>query len=581
MYGGHVQVADLDLSGNAPSYFAITDVNVLSPTADSFSSGQTVVVDGETIVSVGVDIELAEGTPTIDGNGMFLVPGFIDSHVHLWESENDLLLYVANGVTQVREMNGLPIHMQWKKEIAAGRLGPELFVVAPQFATFDLFEGLFVGWTQHKTIVRSASQVNQAVEFYVNEGYDAVKASSYLDGKGYVALSEAAKENAIPLVGHIPMAVGLDDVWRSNQAEIAHVEELMKALDREFGGYGHENAEEFLEFVRSRSDDVADHLIETGISVTSTLTLIDSFHQQKSNLDAVLGAAALEYESPGIAEGTVITSRGMGWLPGVNIYRWPSEWGDERRANSLIYWKTYSNAQHIVFDALLKKGVSILAGTDANVPVMVPGFSLHAEMKALNDSGMSTAQVIASATTIPARFMKTRTGKIRPGFKANLVLLRENPLNDIDAIESIEMVIVKGERLIIVVNLGQIRIAKDVGQDAPLAPLFGVQFATFAAFPAAIPFGLVFPVFGIANARFGFDVIEPSVFNAFAAGPNVFTGHRTSVTPDTFIKVQHHAYLCANFHSAASVLLAGVSSQSTFLILRTITNSSRFEPTVP
>ena len=100
-----------------------------------------------------------------------------------------------------------------------------------------------------------------------------------------------------------------------------------------------------------------------------------------------------------------------------------------------------------MFDALLKKGVSILAGTDANVPVMVPGFSLHAEMKALNDSGMSTAQVIASATTTPARFMKTRTGKIRPGFKANLVLLRENPLNDIDATESIEMVIVKGRAL--------------------------------------------------------------------------------------------------------------------------------------
>ena len=269
------------------------------------------------------------------------MPGFTDSHVHLWESENDLLLYLANGVTQIRDMNSLPVHLRWRNEISEGRPGPDLFLVAPQFATFGVLEGFFVGWTQHKTIVRSEKQINQAVESYISQGYDAVKASSFLDEKGYTALSAATKNNDVQLVGHIPLAVGLEDVWRSNQTEIAHVEELMKALRDEFGGYNSETTTEFLEFVKSRSEEVANNLIEKDISVTSTMTLIDSLHEQKSNLDTVLRAAPLKYENPGISEGTIITSRGMGWLPDVNIYRWPEGWDEERRAESKVYWQTY------------------------------------------------------------------------------------------------------------------------------------------------------------------------------------------------------------------------------------------------
>ena len=447
MYGGHTEIADFRLVDRGPSNLALTNVHVLVPSAENFISGQTVLLSEGMIDSVDSNEAFVDDMQVIDGDGMYLVPGYTDSHVHLWESENDLLLYLANGVTQIREMNGLPIHLRWKSEIAAGRLGPDMYVVAPQFSTFGFLEGLFVGWTQHKTIVRSEEQIKRAVKSYVSKGYDAVKASSFLDKSGYVALSGAARDNAIPLVGHIPDAVNLDDVWRSNQTEIAHVEELMKKLIDEFGGYSDENANKFLEFVRGRSDDIAIHMIENGISVTSTLSLIDSFYKQKSGLDAVLGAAELEYENPGISEGTVITSRGMGWLPKVNIYRWPEEWSDERRAKSLIYWKTYSKAQHIVFDALLKNGVPIMAATDANVPVMVPGFSLHEEMKALNNAGMTPSQVLASATTVPGRFMKSNAGEIRPGFKANLVLLRENPLDGIDATDSIEMVIVNGRVL--------------------------------------------------------------------------------------------------------------------------------------
>ena len=444
MYGGHTQVADFDRPDDTPASYVLSNVNVLTPSADSFLMGQTVLISGGNIRSVGMNVEVDDNLQVIDASGKFLLPGYTDSHVHLWESENDLLLYLANGVTQIRDMNSLPVNLQWKKEIVEGRPGPDIFTVAPQFGTFGFIEGTFVGWTQHKTVVRSEKQIKKAVKSYAQEGYDAVKASSFLDQEGYRILSAASKELNMPMVGHIPIATNFEDVWSSNQTEIAHVEELMKKLIQEFGGYNHDTADAFLEFVRNRSDDVADQLKQKNISVASTLSLIDSLHKQKSNLDEVLNASELEYENPGISEGTVITSRGMGWLPDVNIYKWPADWGKERRAKSLIYWKTYSAAQHIIFNALLEKNVLIMAATDANVPVMVPGFSLHGEMKVLNDAGMSTAQVLASATANPGEFMKTNTGEISPGFKANLVLLNENPLEDISATDTIEMVISNG-----------------------------------------------------------------------------------------------------------------------------------------
>ena len=94
---------------------------------------------------------------------------------------------------------------------------------------------------------------------------------------------------------------------------------------------------------------------------------------------------------------------------------------------------------------MVDKGVKILAGTDSNIPVMVPGFALHDELKSLTQSGMSPSQALLSATTIPANWMKIRSGKILPDYRADLVLLNKNPLDNIENTKTIEMVIMNGK----------------------------------------------------------------------------------------------------------------------------------------
>ena len=156
------------------------------------------------------------------------------------------------------------------------------------------------------------------------------------------------------------------------------------------------------------------------------------------------------------------------------------------------------------------------------------------------------------------------------------------------------MFVIVGERLVIFVNGRQVRVGEDIGQDFQLAALTRLQLAVGAAHPAAVPFVLVFPFFRVADAGLGFHIIEPGVFHAIAAGPHVLQVteqvwqpmhlSRFSTMPicaRIFIDLLGEGRAGAGRPAGAPHLASGVSSQSTFFILRTITNSSRLEPTVP
>ena len=160
----------------------------------------------------------------------------------------------------------------------------------------------------------------------------------------------------------------------------------------------------------------------------------------------------------------------------------------------------------------------------------------------------------------------------------------------------LQVLVVERERLVVVVDLRQIGIGENIRQYPPLRADARLDLAVLLAPPAALPALLVFPIPRIADAGLGFDVVEPGVFHALAAGPHVLAGDRAGVAPDALVEVQHHCDLRADFHSAASIVGAiaegsrcsgsgwsafGLSSQSTFDILRMMTNSSRLVPIVP
>ncbi len=450
MYGELTERVDHEQFKPRKGAFAIKNVNIISPEGDRVIAGQTVLIEKGHIAAVDSILNFSPETTIIDGSGKYLIPGLIDTHVHLFQSPNDLLLYLANGVTEIRELIGEEDHLQWRDEIKNGRIGPKMFVASPRLGSFETKEGWFMSWSQGYMNIEDAEDARKTVKNLHEEGYDGIKIYSQLTKESYLAITETAKSLDMPVLGHIPWSLEFSDIWENGQSGIAHFEELMNALGREFndsrmiGGFlGRED--DFLKFVEERSDEIAANLIKRDIAVTSTLWLTESFARQPFNVEQVLKEVELEYENPGISEWVSYIPQGLGWLPSVNRFKLPENQTPDELKISKKYWETYAKATQLLAHNLAEKGVMIMTGTDANLPLAVPGFSLHDELASLRNAGMTNAEVLKAATSVPAKWLKSNSGKIIPGYEANLVLLEKNPLEDIANTKTINTVIMKGE----------------------------------------------------------------------------------------------------------------------------------------
>lgn len=448
IYGGHTEVVDYKKFGTPGKAVSIYNVSILSPNGNTFIPNQTVRIENGIIISIDTVSIQSKDVTNINGEGKFLIPGLIDSHVHLFKSPNDLLLYVANGVTEIRELIGEEDHLRWRQEIREGRIGPDMYIASPRLGSFGLIEGWWMNWTQGFNNIRDAKEAESMVKNYAKQGYDAVKIYSYLNKESYDAINKVAISEGLEVVGHIPFSLELSDVFNSKQSDISHLEEVMNALRREFGKFDNqERANDFLIYVEKRSKEIVPKLLDNDISITTTLWLTKSFVRQKFELNKVLEEVELVYVNPGISEWDEMIPQGLGWLPEVNRYKMHENLDAEEKAWQKIFWTTYGQACQIILKNFSAGGVNIMAGTDTNLPPTVPGFSLHDELTAMNNAGMSNAQVLQSASSIPADWLGSNTGKIMKGKKANLVLLEESPLENIANTRKINTVFLNGRIL--------------------------------------------------------------------------------------------------------------------------------------
>ncbi|AOM76800.1 amidohydrolase family protein [Pedobacter steynii] len=415
----------------------IKNTNVLSEDCSYFIKNQDVIIRDGVIIQLGQN-QLLDSTATIiDGTNRYLIPGLVDSHVHLKESRNDLFLYLANGITYIREMAGRPIALDWRKSIEKNGVGPRMFIASPPIFSESGFTGYYYSWTRQSINYSTKTDAEKGIKKIKEKGYDAVKMYGFVNPEMFKTTIGIAKENQIPVIGHIPL-VNLETFYRSGQKEVAHIEEItVKTID-EFGKPISKNQKEYLKFLEVRSDQIAKKLKENNISVTSTVWLCESFLDQRFNLKSKLKEIELKYVNPKVIEGTPLYK--LGWLPGKNGYEYDGKENPDARKLSLRYWQTYASAIHMMTKALVDNKVTIMAGTDANVATVVPGFSLHNELESLSKSGMTNSQTLYSATVAPGNWMKSNTGKIKTGYRSDLVLLTKNPLKDIKNTKSIEYV---------------------------------------------------------------------------------------------------------------------------------------------
>lgn len=179
------------VTGEARPAIAFVHASVVPMNREVVLADHTVLVRGDRIVEVGParDVAVPGDALVIQCAGKFLVPGLADMHVHLEDYEDGLVLFVANGVTTVRNMWGRPEHLDWRRLIEGGEvLGPTIHTTGP------ITDGEPPLW-EGSAVVTTPDEGEREVLAQVEAGYDALKVMTNLRPEVFAALLRASREH--------------------------------------------------------------------------------------------------------------------------------------------------------------------------------------------------------------------------------------------------------------------------------------------------------------------------------------------------------------------------------------------------
>ena len=430
-----------------PSTLAFTHVTVIDMTGAPPKSDMTVVVAGDRITDLGPSgqVRIPQGAQVIDATGKFLIPGLWDIHFHIKETERTFPLFIANGVTGVRNMGGdFQKLFEWRNAIAAGRLlGPRIVSCGP------VVDGPRPANPDHAIPVSTAEEGKQAVDFLKRSAADFVKVYDGVPRDAYFAIVEESKKHGLPFVGHIPAAVTMAEASKAGQKSVEHLGTFLE---------GSSTVE--TELRNWPSPPVKDgnfSVIPIRIAARGN-RMLDTYSEQKAERLLALLAGNKTWQVPTLLAKQVNTfvdeiskvedpsyryipaSVREGWSPDKNFfYRY-------RTPEFIAYQKRLFQKELETVGAMDRAGVPIMAGTDGG-PYTVPGFGLHQELALLVKAGLTPLEALQAATINPAKFLgeSDMVGTVERGKIANLILLEKNPLEDISNTQRIDGVVLNGK----------------------------------------------------------------------------------------------------------------------------------------
>jgi imidazolonepropionase-like amidohydrolase len=400
--------------GQQPTAFA--NVTVIDGRSATPREGRTVVVQGNRIVAEGPasSTTVPSGARVIDGRGKFLIPGLWDMHVHtvMPGGRQVLPLYIANGVTGVRDMAGDWATIKaWRAEIARGTvIGPRIIASGPYLEGGDQ--------PIPHLLVKTPTDAAPAVDSLVRLGVDFIKVHGQLSPESYFAIARAARARRIPFAGHVSRAVGAAAASDSGQASIEHILAIPNPC------------------TRAEVTELAPRFpVQGALGRCDTLDQAALYEKLKRNGTWVVPTLVAQVEVsrwpkrdlPGDSVARYLPDSLQRYVAGI-FPMVDSVPPDADVTGAKLFAKRVA-----VTGALFRAGVGVLPGTDAPLRNSPPGFGLHEELLHFTRAGLTPFEALRAATYEPARFlgMLDSSGTVEAGKIADLVLLTANPLVDI------------------------------------------------------------------------------------------------------------------------------------------------------
>ena len=430
-----VTVLTVGCGGEPPTMisgdFAFLNVNVLpmDGSGDRVLERQVVMIENGEVSLIGAvdEFSVAEDVTSIDGEDYFLIPGLTEMHGHLpdprmsdQDIRNLLFLYVANGVTTVRGMQGNPSQFALRNAIERGRLlGPKLYLASV---------------SMNGNSVTTPEEASQRAREYKVDGYDLIKTHEGMSLDAFNALAETASEVDIPFGGHVSDYVGLRHALASGQMSIDHLDNYVEALapsdDRADEDRGLRGVGALLESVdESRIPELVRATVESGAWVVPTMVLWETaFFNERGSADVLSDRPEVRYMPPEVVDR---------WREAVDTRLASTDIGTNRRVASL---------RRNILAALHEGGANIALGTDSPQIFSVPGFAMYHEMALYVEVGMTPYEVLEIGTRRPAEYFDAadQFGTVAVGSRADLILLKANPADDIGSVRNRVGVMVNG-----------------------------------------------------------------------------------------------------------------------------------------